>query len=113
MAKSPKPTTKPAETAELSPSFLEALDQSKPGGKPTKAAAKAAKIAVEKLTFDSLIIAEFTRRGFADIRLRENVLTWRRWIEQGRIVKRGEKAVHAGPLRLYHASQTEPLPTAR
>jgi hypothetical protein len=42
---------------------------------------------------ESIAIAEFQRRGFSDVRPRENVLTYAAWRAAGRQVRKGEKGV--------------------
>lgn len=58
---------------------------------------------------EKLTIRAFTKAGFTDIKPRENVLTYNKWIEQGRKVKEGEKSIKVKNLRLFHLSQTEPI----
>jgi hypothetical protein len=58
---------------------------------------------------ERLCVKAFKRAGFDDVKPRENVLTYNKWIEQGRKVKEGEKCVKVKNLRLFHISQTEPL----
>jgi len=42
---------------------------------------------------DSLVVSSFSALGYADIRPRENVLTYRAWQAAGRQVRKGEKGV--------------------
>lgn len=77
----------------------------KGGRKPLTDAEKAVFIAKN----DAEAVKAFAERGIKDVKPRENVLTYNKWIEKGRIVKRGEKSVQIGPFRLFHESQTEPV----
>jgi hypothetical protein len=54
-------------------------------------------------------VKAFKKAGFADVQPHVNVMTYNRWIEQGRKVKQGEHAVRVKQLRLFHISQTEPI----
>lgn len=58
---------------------------------------------------EALTLKAFRKAGFEDIKPRENVLTYGKWIEAGRKVKEGEKSVKVKNLRLFHISQTEPI----
>jgi hypothetical protein len=61
---------------------------------------------------DRLTIQAFKRKGFTDIRPRENVLTYAKWVEKGFKVKPGTKAVRIKSLRLFHETQVEPISKA-
>src|SRR5271166_3009745 len=56
---------------------------------------------------DAECIKKFTKAGFKDVQPRVNVLTFKRWVELGRVVKKGEKSTKVGPFRLFHLAQTE------
>lgn len=58
---------------------------------------------------EAATVRAFKRAGFSEVKPRENVLTYNKWIEQGRKVKEGEKCTKVKNLRLFHISQTEPL----
>lgn len=82
-------------------------DKAKKGGrKPLTDAEKAVFMARN----DMEAVKAFAERGFKDVKPRENVLTYGKWAEKGRLVKRGEKAVRVGPFNLFHFDQTEPAP---
>jgi hypothetical protein len=51
----------------------------------------------------------FKKAGFKDVKPRENVLTFNRWVEQGRRPVEGSKSLKVSGLRLFHVSQTRPL----
>lgn len=57
---------------------------------------------------DAEAVTAFTAAGYKDVKPRENVLTYGKWGEKGRLVKKGEKAVRVGPFNLFHFDQTEP-----
>lgn len=78
----------------------------KGGRKPLTDAEKAVFMAKN----DAEAVAAFAAKGIQDVKPRENVLTYRKWFEKGRIVKKGEKAVRVGPFNLFHVSQTEQAP---
>lgn len=58
---------------------------------------------------DAETIKNFKAAGFADVKPRENVRTYNKWIEVGRRVKKGEKSVKCGSFPLFHLDQTEPM----
>lgn len=58
---------------------------------------------------EALTLKAFKKAGFTDVQPRVNTLTYNKWLEQGRIVKEGEKAIKAKNLRLFHVSQTRPV----
>jgi hypothetical protein len=70
---------------------------------------------------DTAIITAFEKAGFKNIVLFDRtkdmkdqpnctVLTYKRWLELGRVVKKGERAIRARNyhIRLFHRDQTEP-----
>jgi hypothetical protein len=61
------------------------------------------------LDMDSLCVKAFKRAGIENVRPREDVLTYNRWIEAGRRVRPGEASVKVKNLRLFHVSQTDPI----
>lgn len=110
------------ETAAITQAVLAVLgQQGAKSAKPAKARkAKAKKggrkplTEAEKAVFmaknDMEAVAAFAARGIANVKPREDVLTYKKWFEKGRLVKKGEKAVRVGPFNLFHVSQTEPAP---
>lgn len=80
--------------------------KAKGGRKPLTDAEKAVFMARN----DAEAVTAFAARGFQDVKPRENVLTYKKWFEKGRLVKKGEKAVRVGPFNLFHISQTEQAP---
>ena len=91
--------------------------QAKGRSKPT-AEETAARMAAN----DAECIRVFEKAGFKDVKPRVNVLTYGKvkpdgtvsgWLGQGRKVKAGEKSHAVGPFRLFHISQTEPVPAAK
>src|SRR5947209_2382250 len=71
--------------------------------KTTKAATKGNGKAPQDATqMDQLVIKAFRRAGFADAQPRLNIMTYRRWLEQGRKVKAGEKSIAVKQFRLFH-----------
>jgi len=77
----------------------------KPGKEPLTEEQKQAK----RDLLDAATVANFKARGYVDIQPRINIMTFNRWIENGRRVKRGEKATICGSFPLFHVAQTEPL----
>jgi hypothetical protein len=63
---------------------------------------------------DANLIATFKRRGFKDVQLMDradpskpyNIKPYKAWIEQGRVVRKGQKGVRG----LFHVHQTDPPP---
>jgi hypothetical protein len=60
---------------------------------------------------NALTIRAFKRAGYneADIKPRENILTYSKWVEKGFKAKAGERSVAVKSLRLFHESQVEPI----
>lgn len=55
---------------------------------------------------DTACVEAFTKAGYADVQPRVNVLTYDKWVAQGRRVIKGQKGVVVGPFRLFHVTQT-------
>ena len=91
--------------------------KAKSKGKPVKGSKK--KPGREKLTDaekavfaaknDADCITAFQAAGHKNVQPRINVLTYKKWLEKGRRVKKGEKSVAVGPFRLFHENQTSPV----
>jgi antirestriction protein ArdC len=71
-------------------------------------------------TNDEECIRVFKAAGYKVVEPRFNVLTYKKWLEKGRRVKKGEKGLSVGPFKLFHEDQTEvngssglPLPIER
>lgn len=79
----------------------------KPGRKPLTDEQKAA----NRDKTDKATLANFTAKGYKDVQPRVNVMTYNRWIENGRRVKKGEKATICGSFALFHKDQTETIAT--
>jgi len=69
---------------------------------------------------DEECIRVFKAAGYKVVEPRFNVLTYKKWLEKGRRVKKGEKSLSVGPFKLFHEDQTEvngccglPLPIER
>jgi hypothetical protein len=69
---------------------------------------------------DEECIRIFKAAGYKVVEPRFNVLTYKKWLEKGRRVKKGEKGFSVGPFKLFHEDQTEasgssdlPLPIER
>ncbi len=61
---------------------------------------------------DEECIKVFKAAGYKVVEPRFNVLTYNKWIEKGRRVKKDEHGHRVGPFNLFHEDQTEPLTTA-
>lgn len=59
---------------------------------------------------DAGCVAAFTKAGYKDVQPRVNVMTYKKFIASGRMVRKGEKATRVGPFNLFHVDQTDPLP---
>lgn len=60
---------------------------------------------------DAQTVEAFTAKGYKDVQPRINVMTYDKWIENGRRVRKGEKSVKCGSWPLFHLDQTDPLAT--
>jgi hypothetical protein len=79
----------------------------KPGRKPlTDEQKRANRDKTDLATFNN-----FTAKGYKDVQPRINVMTYNKWIENGRRVKKGEKATVCGSFALFHREQTEAIVT--
>jgi hypothetical protein len=58
---------------------------------------------------DAACVETFTAAGYKDVQPRINVLTYDKFILQGRMVKKGEKSLRVGPFNLFHIDQTSPI----
>jgi hypothetical protein len=56
---------------------------------------------------DEECIRVFKAAGYKVVEPRFNVLTYKKWLEKGRRVKKGEKGFSVGPFKLFHEDQTE------
>jgi len=65
--------------------------------------------AAARVKTDAEVLKVFTKAGFKDVVPRETVRTYKKWLEAGRIVKKGEKNHKVGSFPLFHISQTEPI----
>lgn len=59
---------------------------------------------------DAECVAVFTKAGYKDVQPRVNVMTYKKHIAAGRMVRKGEKATYIGPFALFHSEQCDPLP---
>ncbi len=110
-------TVSKADVAELiSKAVATALEQQKAskkakgekkGRKPLTDEQKAA----NRVKTDEATVANFTAKGYQDVKPRVNVMTYNKWIENGRRVKKGEKATICGSFALFHIDQTEQIVT--
>lgn len=62
-----------------------------------------------KTDFMAGLIEACAKRGFADPKPNENILTYNKWLANGRRVRKGEKAitVNGKKTMLFHVSQTD------
>ncbi len=60
---------------------------------------------------DKATMVNFKVKGYDDVQPRINVMTYNKWIENGRRVKKGEKATICGSFALFHVAQTESIVT--
>ncbi len=68
-----------------------------------------AAIEQSRLKNNELTVQAFTTAGYTDVQPRVNVLTYGKWEEQGRRVRKGEKSVRVGNFALVHITQTDPI----
>lgn len=66
-----------------------------------------AAIEENRLRNNELVVEAFTKAGYSDVQPRINVLTYGKWEEQGRRVRKGEKSVRVGNFNLFHISQCD------
>jgi hypothetical protein len=58
---------------------------------------------------DEECIRVFKAAGYKAVEPRFNVLTYKKWLEKGRRVKKGEKGLSVGPFKLFHEDQTSSM----
>jgi hypothetical protein len=75
----------------------------------TKSRASDEEIEASKQKNNDLVIEAFTAAGYEDVQPRVNVLTYGKWEEQGRRVRKGEKSLRVGNFPLFHISQTDEI----
>lgn len=63
--------------------------------------------AVYRAQNDAECVKAFNTKGYSDVQPRVNVMTYNKWIESGRKVKKGEKSTKVGAFSLFHKDQTE------
>lgn len=59
---------------------------------------------------DAECIKLFASKGHTDVKPRINVMTYDKFLDQGRRVRKGEKSIKVGAFSLFHISQTDPVP---
>ncbi len=67
--------------------------------------------AINRAKSDVAAAAAFTAKGYKDVQPRVNVLTYDKWIENGRRVRKGEKSTKVGAFALFHKEQTDAIGT--
>lgn len=67
--------------------------------------------AANRAKVDVETIQKFTAAGYKDVKPRENVRTYNKWIESGRMVNKGQKSIKCGSFPLFHLDQTSPIGT--
>lgn len=77
----------------------------KKGRKPLTDEQKAA----NKVKVEAETVKTFKAAGYKDVQPRVNVMTYNKWIENGRRVKKGEKSIKCGSFPLFHIDQTDPI----
>jgi hypothetical protein len=60
-----------------------------------------------QLKTDVAVCRAFKKAGYGEVKPREDVQTYNRWLAQGYKVKTGEKSVKVKQFRLFHKSQVE------
>jgi hypothetical protein len=61
----------------------------------------------QQLKIDIMVVKAFKKAGFGDVKPREDVQTYNRWLANGFKVKPGERATKIKQFRLFHKSQVE------
>ena len=86
----------------------------KSGKKGKQAKGRAKLTEAEKAEYraanDAECIKLFTAAGHKDVQPRINVMTYDKWLDQGRRVRKGEKSIKVGAFSLFALSQTDPVP---
>lgn len=67
--------------------------------------------AARRAAVDVETTTKFTAAGFKDVKPRETVRTYNKWIEVGRMVKKGQKSIKCGSFPLFHIEQTDVIGT--
>lgn len=93
--------------AQLMTALAKLLNANVPAKRKTKKQAKPAKPTGDE--FIAALMEACAKLGFADAKPRENVLTYDRWLELGRKVRKGEKSIVVAGRKsgLFHISQTD------
>lgn len=60
-----------------------------------------------QLKLDVLVARSFKKAGYGEVKPRQDVMTYNRWLAAGYRVRPGEKATKVRQFRLFHKSQVE------
>ncbi len=98
--------------AQLLTELVRALQGNKAKAKPAKKAQKSVKPTKDEFLTGLVKAAE--KRGYANPQPNVNILTYDRWLEKGRRVRKGEKSIVVAGRKsaLFHESQTQEEPKA-
>lgn len=61
---------------------------------------------------DAECIKAFEKKGYKDVQPRVTVKTYKKFLEDGLMVRKGEKSTRVGPFNLFHRDQASPVTTA-
>ena len=79
------------------------------GGKPGRKPQTDEEKAKNRAKVDAETIAKFEAAGYKNVVPRETVKTYQRWLMEGRLVQKGQKAIKCGSFPLFHLDQTAPM----
>ena len=60
-----------------------------------------------QLRIDIMVVNAFKKAGYGDVKPREDVMTYNKWLASGHKVRTGERATKVKQFRLFHKSQVE------
>ena len=67
--------------------------------------------ATKRAKVDAEVVHMFNAEGFKNVQPRVNVMTYNKWLEAGRKVKKGTKGIRVAGFNLFHIDSTEPIDT--
>lgn len=77
--------------------------------KSKKPAATDEEKAAKRAASEAEVSRVFKAAGYASVEPRVNVMTYKKWLAEGRQVRKGERGHRVGPFNLFHKDQTDPI----
>ena len=94
--------------------LIEAITEAEKAPKRKAKRGPKGKTKLTKEEFELALVEACKKAGYASPEPRFNILTYNKWLEKGRVVKKGEHGLKVAgrKTRLFHEAQTETVPVA-